>query len=90
MSIMISCNTCNDFFPDFICDSLSYPNIQIFCSPLHNVLFVQYNSPVIKIIFGLFKTGQNNLQIANLEFENYGFLDNDVFPPTEQAGTNMC
>ena len=53
------------FSPDFICDSLSYPNIQIFCSPLHNVLFVQYDSPVIKIIFGTFKIGQNNPKNRN-------------------------
>ena len=78
------------FSPDFIYDSLSYPNNQIFCSPLHNVLFVQYDSPLIKIIFGTFKIGQNDLEIPNLEFENHGFLENQVFLPTEQAGTNIC
>ena len=43
-----------------------------------------------KIIFGTLKMGQNNLEIANLEFESHGFLENHVFFPTEQAGTNIC
>ena len=42
------------------------------------------------IIFGTLKIGQNDLEIPNLEFENYGFLENQVFLPTEQAGTNIC
>ena len=29
-------------------------------------------------------------EIADLEFENHGFLKNHVFLPTEQAGTNIC
>ena len=29
-------------------------------------------------------------EIAELEFENHGFLKNHVFLPTEQAGTNIC
>ena len=28
-------------------------------------------------------------KIANLEFENHGFLKNHVFLPTKQAGTNI-
>ena len=42
------------------------------------------------IIFGALKIGKNNSEIANLEFENHGFLKNHVFLPTEQAGTNIC
>ena len=40
-------------------------------------------------IFGTLKIGQNNPEIANLEFESHGFLENHVFLPTKQAGTNM-
>ena len=36
------------------------------------------------------KIGKNNPEIANLEFENHGFLKNKVFLQTEQAGTNIC
>ena len=36
------------------------------------------------------KIGQNDPKIPNLEFENHGFLENQVFLPTEQAGTNIC
>ena len=36
------------------------------------------------------KFGQNDSEIPNLEFENHGFLENQVFLPTEQAGTNIC
>ena len=42
------------------------------------------------IIFGALKFRKNNPEIANLEFENHGFLKNHVFLPTEQAGTNIC
>ena len=42
------------------------------------------------IIFGTLKIGQNDPEIPNLEFESHGFLNNKVFLPTEQAGTNMC
>ena len=42
------------------------------------------------IIFGTLKIGQNDPEIPNLEFENHGFLENQVFLPTEQAGTNIC
>ena len=42
------------------------------------------------IIFGTLKIGQNNPKIPNLEFENHGFLDNQVFLLTEEAGTNIC
>ena len=31
-----------------------------------------------------------NTQIPNLEFESQGFLENQVFRPTEQAETNIC
>ena len=34
--------------------------------------------------------GQNGREIPNLEFENQGFLENQDFLPTEQAGTNIC
>ena len=33
---------------------------------------------------------QNDPEIPNLEFENHGFLENQVFLPTEQAGKNKC
>ena len=42
------------------------------------------------IIFGTLKIGQNDPEIPNLEFESHGFLENQVFLPTEQAGTNIC
>ena len=42
------------------------------------------------IIFGTLKIGQNDPAIPNLEFENHGFLENQVFLPTEQVGTNIC
>ena len=42
------------------------------------------------IVFGTFKIGQNDPEIPNLEFENLGVLENQVFLPTEQAGTNIC
>ena len=42
------------------------------------------------IFFGTLKIGQNDPRIPNLEFENHGFLENQVFLPTEQAGTNIC
>ena len=42
------------------------------------------------IIFGTLKIGQNDPEIPNLEFENHGLLENQVFLPTEQAGTNIC
>ena len=41
------------------------------------------------IIFGTLAIGQNDPEIPNLEFENHGFLENQVFLPTEQAGTNL-
>ena len=41
-------------------------------------------------IFGTLKIGQNDPEIPNLEFESHGFLENQVFLPTEQAGTNIC
>ena len=43
-----------------------------------------------KIIFGTLKISQNDQEIQNLEFESPGFLENQVFLPTEQAGTNIC
>ena len=42
------------------------------------------------IIMGTLKIGQNDPEIPNLEFRNHGFHENQVFLPTEQAGTNMC
>ena len=42
------------------------------------------------VIFGTLEIGHNNQEIANLEFESHGFLENHVFLPTEQAGTNIC
>ena len=42
------------------------------------------------IIFGPLKIGQNDPEIPNLEFETRGFLENQVFLPTEQGGTNIC
>ena len=41
-------------------------------------------------IFWTLKIGQNDPEIPNLEFENLGVLENQVFLPTEQAGTNIC
>ena len=34
------------------------------------------------IIFGTLKIGQNIPEIANLEFESHGFLDNHVYLPS--------
>ena len=42
------------------------------------------------IIFRTLKIGQNDPKIPNLEFANHGFLENQVFLPPEQAGTNKC
>ena len=42
------------------------------------------------IIFGTLKISQNDPEIPNLEFESHSFLENKVFLPTEQAGTNIC
>ena len=39
-------------------------------------------------IFGTLKIGENNPEIANLEFKSYGSYENHVFLPTEQGGTN--
>ena len=41
-------------------------------------------------MFGTLKIGQNDPEIPNLEFESHGLLENQVFLPTEQAGTNIC
>ena len=41
------------------------------------------------IIFGTLKIGQNDPKIPSLEFENHGFLEKQVFLPTEVAGTNI-
>ena len=41
-------------------------------------------------VFGTLKIGENDSEIPNLEFENHGFLENQVFLPTEQVGTNIC
>ena len=41
-------------------------------------------------IFGTLKIGQNDQEIPNLEFESHSFLENQVFLPTEQGGTNIC
>ena len=38
---------------------------------------------------GTLKIGENVPEIPNLQFENHGFLENQVFLPTEQAGTNI-
>ena len=40
--------------------------------------------------FGTLKVGQNDREIPNLEFESHCFLENQVFLPAEQAGTNIC
>ena len=40
--------------------------------------------------FVLLKIGKNDLEIANLEFESHGFLENHVCLPTGQAETNIC
>ena len=57
-------------------------------------LFDRYSVAIFSgtgnIIFRALKIGKNNPEIANLEFENHGFLKNHVFLPTEQAGTNIC
>ena len=42
------------------------------------------------IIFRTLKIGQNDPEIPNLEFESHGFLENQVYLPTEQAETNIC
>ena len=41
------------------------------------------------ITFETLKIGQNDPEIPNLEFENHGFLENQVFLPTEQAETYL-
>ena len=41
------------------------------------------------ISFGTLKIGQNNLEIANLEFESHSFLKNHVLLPIEQAEKNL-
>ena len=41
------------------------------------------------ITFGTLKIGQNNPEIPNLEIESHGFLENQVFLPTEQAETYL-
>ena len=56
----------------------------------HEKLFCFSFSGTRNIIFGTLKIGQNDPEIPNLEFENHGFLENQVFLPTEQAGTNIC
>ena len=38
----------------------------------------------------ILKIGKNYPQIANLEFECHVFLENNVFHPAEQTGTNLC
>ena len=40
--------------------------------------------------FPALEIGQNDSEIPDLEFENHGFLENQVFLPTEQAWTNIC
>ena len=51
---------------------------------------------IFDVIFPIFipislKTGKNNPDISNLEFERHGFLENQVYLPTaEQAETNIC
>ena len=40
--------------------------------------------------FPALEIGQNDPEIPDLEFENHGFLEDQVFLPTEQAGTNIC
>ena len=37
--------------------------------------------------FPALEIGQNDSEIPDLEFENHGFLENQVFLPTEQAET---
>ena len=41
-------------------------------------------------LFGTLKIGPNYPEIANLEFENHGVLENQVFLSTEQVGTYIC
>ena len=53
-------------------------------------LFLFSYSGTRNIVFGTFKIGHNDPEIQNLEFENLGVLENQVFLPTEQAGTNIC
>ena len=49
-----------------------------------------FHFPALKHIFGTLKISQNDLEIPNLEFESHGFLENQVYLPTEQAETNIC
>ena len=42
------------------------------------------------IVFGTLKIGKIDPEIPNLEFEGHGFLENKVFLPILQAGTNIC
>ena len=53
-------------------------------------LFRFSSSGTTNIILGTLKIGHNDLEIPNLEFESHGFLENQVFRQTEQAGTNTC
>ena len=55
-------------------------------SALHNVLFEQYDSPVSATLIPDVDTGQD---IADSEFGIHSFLENHVFHPCEQPGTNV-
>ena len=44
----------------------------------------------LKTLFLTPKIGQNNPEIASLEFESHCFLKNHVFLSTQQAGANIC
>ena len=47
-----------------------------------------FHFPALETLF--LKFGENDPEIPNLEFENHGFLENQVLLLTEQAGTNIC
>ena len=45
--------------------------------------------PAVEFFFKA-QNWSKNPEIAKLEFENHGFLQNNIFLATEQAGTNIC
>ena len=45
--------------------------------------------PAVEFFFKA-QNWSKNPEMAKLEFENHGFLQNNIFLATEQAGTNIC
>ena len=55
---------------------------------LNRTLYMELWCGTKNTIFGTLKVGQDNQEIANLEFKTHGSLENHIFHPTEQTGTN--